>query len=291
MKKAVWFAAIILLPGIAVAAENVKQEVKQQASDAGEGFKRIDANKDGGVSLEEAKKAGAAFLVNNFSAIDANKSGKLSPEEIRAFIQKRREQEVAQIKQENKDNFARIDANHDGSISMEEAEKAPAPLLANNFAAIDANKDAKLTLEEISIFMQVQREQDVLRMRKAEEENFRRIDANKDGGISLEEANKARAMLLANNFTAIDVNKDGKLTQQEINSFVQGQRAATGRLRAADKDGNGTLSRDEAKALPRLFADFDNIDANHDGQISPPEISAYYASGKAPAAATTKSSK
>jgi len=44
-------------------------------------------------------------------------------------------------------------------------------------------------------------------------------------------------------------------------------------LARADRDGNGTLSRDEVRVgAPRLVAPFDAIDANHDDQLSPQEI-------------------
>ena len=48
------------------------------------------------------------------------------------------------------------------------------------------------------------------------------------------------------------------------------------RLKQADTDGNGLISRDEAKALPRLAKHFDEIDANHDGQLSSDEMRAYH---------------
>lgn len=41
---------------------------------------------------------------------------------------------------------------------------------------------------------------------------------------------------------------------------------------AADKDGDGRLSRDEAEAAnPNIAAEFDNIDTDKDGYISPEE--------------------
>jgi hypothetical protein len=47
------------------------------------------------------------------------------------------------------------------------------------------------------------------------------------------------------------------------------------RLKAADTDGNGTLSRAEAAALPRLAERFDAIDANRDGQVTFDELAAF----------------
>ncbi|HET7729609.1 MAG TPA: hypothetical protein VFK48_06210 [Usitatibacter sp.] len=44
------------------------------------------------------------------------------------------------------------------------------------------------------------------------------------------------------------------------------------RLRAADTNGDGLLSRTEAAALPRIAERFDAIDANRDGQVSFEEL-------------------
>lgn len=48
-------------------------------------------------------------------------------------------------------------------------------------------------------------------------------------------------------------------------------------FKAADKDGDGTLDREEAKALPRVAKHFDEIDADKDGTVSLEEI---YASAR-----------
>jgi len=57
-------------------------------------------------------------------------------------------------------------------------------------------------------------------------------------------------------------------------------------FRSADADGDGTLSRDEAeRAAPRLSRQFDVIDANRDGRISPEEIRAHRRAGRSERAA------
>ncbi|MCW5625457.1 MAG: EF-hand domain-containing protein [Burkholderiales bacterium] len=45
-------------------------------------------------------------------------------------------------------------------------------------------------------------------------------------------------------------------------------------FKAADKDNDGTLDKEEAKALPRVSKNFDAIDTDKDGTVSPEEIKA-----------------
>ena len=48
------------------------------------------------------------------------------------------------------------------------------------------------------------------------------------------------------------------------------------RLKQADTNADGSISRDEAQALPRLAKHFDEIDANRDNQLSPDELHAFH---------------
>ena len=50
------------------------------------------------------------------------------------------------------------------------------------------------------------------------------------------------------------------------------------RLKAADTNADGLISKSEAAALPRLAERFDRIDANRDGQVSFEELKASRAS-------------
>lgn len=45
----------------------------------------------------------------------------------------------------------------------------------------------------------------------------------------------------------------------------------------ADTNGDGALSRDEAKAMPRVSAHFEDIDADHDGKVTLQEIGQFLA--------------
>lgn len=48
------------------------------------------------------------------------------------------------------------------------------------------------------------------------------------------------------------------------------------KLRAADTNGDGLISRAEAAALPMIAKNFDAIDTNHDGQLSKDELKAFF---------------
>lgn len=111
------------------------------------------------------------------------------------------------------------------------------------------------------------------------EQAFKIIDSNGDGKISKDEA-AAKSPNLAANFDAVDGNKDGFLSKQEIWDAQQKMSQAvqdanekfTRSLQKADKNNDGKLSREEAKTLPRLGNNFDQIDANKDSFLVLPEI-------------------
>lgn len=55
------------------------------------------------------------------------------------------------------------------------------------------------------------------------------------------------------------------------------------RMRAADTNGDGMISRDEAKALPRLSKHFDQLDADKNGQVTAEEMRAAHQNRRAAA--------
>lgn len=61
-------------------------------------------------------------------------------------------------------------------------------------------------------------------------------------------------------------------------AFAAPEGRGADRLKQADTNGDGMISRDEAKALPRVLKNFDAIDANHDGQITADELRAFHKS-------------
>ena len=60
-------------------------------------------------------------------------------------------------------------------------------------------------------------------------------------------------------------------------AFAQGQQGGfMERLKAADTNADGMLSRQETASLPHLAKHFDEIDANRDGQLSKEELHAFH---------------
>lgn len=67
-----------------------------------------------------------------------------------------------------------------------------------------------------------------------------------------------------------------------VPALAQGDQAqmAEQRFKAADKDGDGKLTRDEAKAgMPRVYSSFDKIDTGKLGYVTIDQIKAAMAAG------------
>lgn len=104
---------------------------------------------------------------------------------------------------------------------------------------------------------------------------FGLFDENKDGKLSREEVQKGVDKM----FTDIDTNKDGTISQEEMRAHHKSmhdkmQSQMQERWKAADKDGDGALSRAEVDAakMPMLSRDFDKLDANKDGKLTADEL-------------------
>lgn len=104
---------------------------------------------------------------------------------------------------------------------------------------------------------------------------FEKFDANHDGKLSKDEVRSGVDKM----FAEIDTNKDGFIGKEEMQAYhksmhEQMRSGMQERWKAADKDGDGALSRAEVDGagMKMLSRDFDKLDKNKDGKLTPDEI-------------------
>jgi len=157
------------------------------------------------------------------------------------------------------------DKNADGMLSRDEA--ASLPRILEHFDEIDADHNGQITFEELRAFHQGHG-------RHGHHGGFmKHLDKDGDGRVSRDEAQGAPR--LAQNFDQLDANHDGFLTKDELRAAHKAQREA--HFAKIDTDGDGRISLAEAQAnAPRLAANFDAVDANHDGFVTKDELRAAF---------------
>jgi Ca2+-binding EF-hand superfamily protein len=232
-------------PADAVVADEVEAEanvesVAQAPEGTGRGrMAKLDADKDGAISLTEAK---GTRLADKFTALDRDSDGKLTREELRAMKgmkgtkgDKRGEGRHAGKGGHMKDPAARAtkmlerrDADKNGALSLSEVQGSR---LADKFAMVDTDKDGSLAREELTAMKG--------RGGKAGEGHhdkdpgaraaklFEKRDADNSGSLSAAELQGSR---MSEKFAAIDADKDGSLTRDELVAFkaAHGERGERG---------------------------------------------------------------
>lgn len=120
-------------------------------------------------------------------------------------------------------------------------------------------------------------------MQQRFDQHFAKADKNGDGFINHEEAAGNRR--LAKHFDKIDSNRDGKISKDELKVYFAASHARKhekfeAKFKAADKNGDGALSKEEAQAahMPYIAKNFDAIDADKDGKVTPKELRAFWTS-------------
>jgi hypothetical protein len=103
-------------------------------------------------------------------------------------------------------------------------------------------------------------------------ERWQRLDKDGNGSISRDEWVRDQQT-----FDRLDANKDGVLSREELGQAVQQRirQRADDRWKRLDKDGNGSISREE---WPRNPEAFDRLDTNKDGLLTREELTARVAS-------------
>ena len=118
----------------------------------------------------------------------------------------------------------------------------------------------------------------------AQEGRFAAADADRNGVLSRAEVDRSLPRL-APRFDELDRNRDGNLSPEELRARAgagnrrgdAGEGGFAEHFRRADADGDRALTRAETeRALPRLGAKFDRIDANHDARLTPDELRRYF---------------
>lgn len=113
-------------------------------------------------------------------------------------------------------------------------------------------------------------------------QHFQRLDQDGNGAISREEAKTHPRM--EKGFEAMDANQDGQVTEAEYRDYAKArmeqhrEKAKTemkARWDKADANGDGALSREEAKSTPPIAKHFDEMDTDKNGQVSTQEIAGY----------------
>ena len=113
-------------------------------------------------------------------------------------------------------------------------------------------------------------------------------DADQDGVVTRAEFEA----MARKHFDEVDADHDGKVTQAEVKVAHDAMRAKMGehrearreamrdqsaaRFQAADKNADGKLSPEEAKAMPMVAEHFTHLDTNKDGSVSIDEIAAVH---------------
>jgi Ca2+-binding EF-hand superfamily protein len=127
-----------------IAATNAQQrEARVQR------FDKADTNKDGKLSLAEAK-AGMPQIAAAFTVLDTQKHGYLTRDEVAGGGQLLTRIQIDQWHQRNAKAFAALDTNKDGKLSQAELE-AKMPRLAKSYAFLDENHDGSLDATEFTL--------------------------------------------------------------------------------------------------------------------------------------------
>jgi Ca2+-binding EF-hand superfamily protein len=175
-----------------------------------------------------------------------------------------------------------VDTNHDNQISLAEAQSY-APHLAKHFSDIDINHDGLISAAELQTYEDARAAKWHDRIEKHRTKVFEQADANHDGKLTLQEWlaytphhhgfwHRLWAGLFGHPHHHPGDGDRGVGRGDERGSDHRG-----GWFKHVDSNGDGQISLIEAQTnAPRLAEHFNEIDTDHNGQISQDELHAFF---------------
>ncbi len=118
---------------------------KKEGGNHGQLFDKLDVDKNGKISRDEAKNSNIERIASSFDIMDTNKDGYVTREELKSA---RHQTKSVDSKQAKKDTNSKVDVNTDGKISRDEANKSGSQYYIKNFDQLDTNKDGFISKEE-----------------------------------------------------------------------------------------------------------------------------------------------
>lgn len=214
-----------------------------------------------------------------FQQADSNKDGKVSLAEWLAFKPQHRGFDDEKHRdhqpdgQKNLSNWLqKIDANHDGQISKAEAESY-APRLAKHFVEIDSNHNGLISPDELKVSQDAHKAKWQEHTTKNRTEAFEKADTNHDGQLTLTEwlAFKPHDHGFWHHLWHRWFGDHDRHSRHEPREGEhQGLRGNL--FKKVDSNDDGQISLSEAQTnAPRMAEHFNEIDTDHNGQISQDE--------------------
>jgi Ca2+-binding EF-hand superfamily protein len=235
-------------------------------------FSQLDANNDKVIEKSEVPESGRAAFAVLLKHADKNNDGKIDRDEYRDVLVSLREAGPGQGQGAGPgagagpNPFVQMDRNGDGKLSREELA-VPEVL----FNRIDADKDGLITTAEAARFREETGAGPGLGIMLFR--GLKEMDKNGDGKVSREEFTGPEPQ-----FDRIDADKDGFITQEEAARMILrgglNQGFAAPRLQEMDTNNDGKISRKEWTGPEPQF---DRIDADKDGFITPAEVRQFFA--------------
>ncbi|HEO70346.1 MAG TPA: hypothetical protein ENN80_03720 [Candidatus Hydrogenedentes bacterium] len=230
-------------------------------------LKQADVNADGQVAYDELATVMPGLDKERFKRMDRNGDGMLSPADAREG----RRSETAPRRPIAR--FHEADTNHDKQVTFEEFQAAAPKATREQFDRLDRNDDGVLSPADRAVGDRVGTE-----MRETLEALFEKADTNDDKQVTFEEIVAVKPDFPRERFKMLDRNNDGVLSKADRpphpgrRAHKQGNVPGKGRprLRDADANGDGKVTREEARTkFPNMPpAVFSWMDANGDGAIS-----------------------